>query len=170
MVRLDMILMLFDPRGRCNRKGLLIIACAMLAVQICLVLGLWQAGASLDTPMVVALKAVFVWLALAAASKRLHDLGLGTLWIGAAFLGLLVWSVLSVMAVMSVFGTDVFNVNSPAFATVMAANIAPVIIVTLWMHFAKGDLGANRFGPPPGADGFSMPGHVNDPAAAVELA
>ena len=103
------------------------------------------------------MKVIFVWLALAAASKRLHDLGLGTLWIGAAFLGMLVWSVISVMAVMAVFGTDVFNVNSPAFATVMAANIAPVILVTVWLHFAKGDSGENRFGPPPGAQGFSMP-------------
>ncbi len=169
MLRLDMIPMLFDPRGRCNRKGLLVIACAMLAVQICLAIGLWQAGASLESPVVVALKVVFVWLALAAASKRLHDLGLGTLWIGAAFLGLLVWSVLSVMAVMSVFGTDVFNVNSPAFATVMSANIAPVIIVTAWMHFAKGDSGANRFGPPPGRDGFSMPSPENETTVSGDL-
>lgn len=157
MFRIDMIPMLFDPRGRCNRKGLLFIACAMLAVQICLAIGLWQAGAGLGSPVVVALKIVFVWLALAAASKRLHDMGLGTLWIGAAFLGLLVWSVISVMAVMAVFGTDVFDVNSPAFATVTAANIAPVILVTIWLHFAKGDSGENRFGPPPGTDGFSMP-------------
>ncbi len=157
MFRIDMIPMLFDPRGRCNRKGLLVIACVMLAVQICLAIGLWQAGASLGSPIVAVLKATFIWLALAAASKRLHDLGLGTLWIGAAFLGLLVWSMISVMAVMAVFGTDVFNAASPAFATVMAANMVPVIIVTLWLHFAKGEDGENRFGPPPGPDGFSMP-------------
>ena len=48
------VLQVFDPRGRCNRKGLLLAAAILLALQVVIALALWSAGFDLASPVVQA--------------------------------------------------------------------------------------------------------------------
>lgn len=148
---------LFDPRGRCDRRGLLLAAALLLALQGA-VLG--AAGAALitrDGPVAVAIDALLIWSAIAVTAKRLHDAGLSAWWIGKAFLAIVLSTIVLAIALMRVLPDAAFEAGRLGYVIILAGNMLPVFGLCLWMHFVKGQAGANPFGPSPGASGFSMP-------------
>ena len=63
------VLQAFDPRGRCNRKGLLLAAAILLALQAAVALALWGAGLDLTGHLVSAVSTAFCWIGFALISQ-----------------------------------------------------------------------------------------------------
>jgi len=150
------VLQVFDPRGRCNRKGLLLAAAILLALQVAMALVLWSAGFDLDSPLVQPFNLAFCWVAFALICKRLHDLGRSAWWIPAA---VLIW----LIAIISLAGAIVLSGDPDLLAPgitvywiAVAAMLFPLLAAALWLHTARGDTGGTRFGPEPATHGFSM--------------
>jgi uncharacterized membrane protein YhaH (DUF805 family) len=72
------LLQLADPRGRCDGAEFIWAAVMLVAAQIAFAAGLWVTNASLMGWRGLVAYLVFAWLAYAAVSKRLHDLGRST--------------------------------------------------------------------------------------------
>lgn len=149
------LLPMFDPRGRCNRKGLVIAAAVMLSVEVIVALGLWTSGRRLDDPAVLPLKAAMVYLAISAAAQRLHDLGRSAWVIVWALLGLIGWSVVLAVAVMLNLPPEQLAPGETGHMIVFAGVAVPLVAALLWLHFAPGMTCANRFGPVPKELGFA---------------
>lgn len=148
---------LFDPRGRVDRLGLLGAAIGLLTAQVGF-FALLQAGVfSLHNPVAIAIKLLFVYVALVMASKRLHDLNRSAWWIAAAFAGLFVLALLSTFLMVFAWGPRQLLPGSVGYGIVLASNFVPTLAATLWLHFAKGAQGENRYGAAPGHLGFSEP-------------
>lgn len=146
-----------DPRGRCDRKGLLLVALAMLGVEALAALLVMALGVPADSILLLAAKFACLWLATTVVIKRLHDLGLSAwrmLW---AAIGVLAWSVM--LGVVLVFTLDeaAMAPGGIGYLTAVAGTALPVFALTLWLHFARGERGANRFGAEPAGLGFSPP-------------
>ena len=158
---------MLDPRGRCNRKGLLIVAGLLLAAEIVVGLALWLAGVDLEGGGVLAIKAVCVWLAVCAGSKRLHDLNLSAWWM----LGMLAISILAtfalVVAMMVVLGPEALQPGTAWYFAALAGSMMPILAATLWLHFRKGQPGVNRFGAEPRGIGFAGPVISLQPAIEI---
>jgi uncharacterized membrane protein YhaH (DUF805 family) len=146
---------LLDPRGRCNRKGLLIIATAMFGIQAGLAAAFWGLGWNLTGPGATMLKLLFCWLALSACSKRLHDLNLSAWNMAWALPVTVLWTLGTALAFVFSFGLESLTPKSPWYLVAMGSSMLPMLAATLWLHFAKGTPGANRFGPEPDGLGFS---------------
>ena len=151
------VLQALDPRGRCNRKGLLLAAAILLALQVAVGLALWGAGLDLASPLVQPFNIAFCWLAFALIAKRLHDLGRSAWWIPGA---VLIW----LLAIVSLAGAivlsgdpDMLAPGTTTYWITFAAMLLPLLVAAIWLHTAKGHAGDNRFGPEPTAHGFSMP-------------
>jgi len=154
-----LFLSLVDPRGRCNRKGLLMAAAIMLGVEVVAGLGMWASERTLDDPLVVAIKVALFYLAVSAAIQRLHDLGRSAwnmLW---ASLAMLVWSVVLAFAVVVQMPPDQMEPGKLGFAVVFAGIALPMLAMLLWLHFAPGESKSNRYGAIPGALGFARVTH-----------
>lgn len=162
--------MLFDPRGRVNRKGLLILAVSLLVVQVALFAGVVALGLSLDNPVVITLKVAFVWIAIAAASKRLHDRGLSASWIVGALCLVIAWSVVACGVAIALFGIDAMKPGTLVHAVTSFSVMVPIVLATLWLHFAPGEPAANRHGPVPSGHGFSRKARTDGAVDDVEVA
>jgi uncharacterized membrane protein YhaH (DUF805 family) len=107
------------------------------------------------------MKLGFFWLALAAASKRLHDLGRSAWWTLAAFLGVVVVVTLIVLTAAIILGLGALHPSSPHFRAVHLATLVgatvPIFAATMWLHLARGTPGPNRYGPEPTGIGFARP-------------
>lgn len=152
---LQLGLELLDPRGRCNRKGLLIVATAMLAVELCFAAAFWGLGLSFGGGFAAVFKALFLWLGICACAKRLHDLDRSAGWLGWGFLGFIVWSAVVGFGAAFTLGIEALMPRDPRYLAVCGVAMAPMVAGMLWLHFAKGCDGPNRFGPAPDASGFS---------------
>lgn len=148
---------LIDPRGRCNRKGLLVAALVLLAVEIAAVVVVWLSQMPVDHPALLVTKAALMWVAIAAACQRLHDLGRSAWLILPAMLGLLAWSFAAALATVVTFGPDAAVPGTFGFWLVFAAVSAPMLAALLWLHFAPGQPHANNYGPQPDGLGFAGP-------------
>jgi uncharacterized membrane protein YhaH (DUF805 family) len=148
---------IFDPRGRANRKGLIILALIMLLAQACVHGGCYLAGHQLQGPASWVIHSLLMWLGIVAVSKRLHDLGISAWWLLWGMIGMTIWSVIVSVAVYMTFGMEAATPGGPAIEVAMLAMFAPLIALTIWMHFALGAQGDNKFGPTPDASGFSKP-------------
>jgi uncharacterized membrane protein YhaH (DUF805 family) len=146
---------LIDPRGRCNRKGLLIAAFVLLATELVAALAVWVADLSLDHPGLMAAKAGMLWIAIAASSQRLHDLGRSAWHIVWGFLALFAWSFAAAIFASIYLGPDNILPGTSGFWLVFAAVAAPMLAALMWLHFAPGEPKANRFGPVPAGPGFA---------------
>ena len=147
---------LCDPRGRCDRKGFLFAAGILLAVQAVAALIIWVAGRSLDGSTAAAVSVVFCWCGSAILSKRLHDIGRSAWCLP---LGVLAWFAAAIavaVAVAVTAGPAVLEPGAAGYWATFSAMLLPLALVVLWLHMAAGEVGENRFGPPPVA-GFSMP-------------
>jgi uncharacterized membrane protein YhaH (DUF805 family) len=146
-----------DPRGRCNRKGLLVVAGLLLAAEIVAGSLLWLAGADLDGPAVFIFKSICVWSAVCAGSKRLHDMNLRGWWMLAALAVTFVWSIILVVSVNMTQGAEALVPGTWSYFWILVSTSVPVFGATLWLHFRKGAPGVNRFGAEPAGMGFSGP-------------
>lgn len=163
-----LILSLIDPRGRCNRKGLLIAAAIMLVVEIVVGVGLWASERALDDPSVVAIKAALIYLAFSAAIQRLHDLGRSAwamLW---ATLAMIVWSVVLAFAVMLQMPPEALEPGKLGFAIVFAGIALPMLGMLLWLHFAPGEPSPNKYGAIPSGLGFARVSHWDDASMTAQ--
>lgn len=162
-----LLLSTVDPRGRCNRKGLLLLALALLAAQTLAGTLIWLGGVALDSPGVLALKLVFLWLAIAAAAKRLHDTGRSAWWILWCVLATMVWSTLVAVVLLLSLGDNILIPGSGGFEIHFALTMLPVLAATVWLHFAPGEPRPNRYGLCPqdhGLAGPLMTGQATTPA------
>ncbi len=146
---------LLDPRGRCNRRGLLIIASTMFAIQVGLAAAFWGVGVSLQGPVATVFKILFCWLALSACSKRLHDLGLSAWRLAWALPVTVLWTLGVAIAFVLTLGLESLMPRSPWSLLAVGCSMLPVFAATLWLHLARGNSGPNRFGLEPGGVGFS---------------
>lgn len=163
---------LIDPRGRCNRKGLLIIASLMLVIQIGLASAFWGFGVSLTGVAATLFKLLFCWLALAACSKRLHDLDRSAWTLAWVLPATIVWTLVVALGFAFGLGIETLMPRSPWYPVAMGASMAPMFAAALWLHLAKGTAGANRFGPEPDGAGFSAAAPLplrSGPSAAATL-
>jgi len=155
MAPVPMLTALMDPRGRTNRKGLLVAAGLLLAAELAIAFWIWMTGRSFGDILLWPIKAVLIYMAISAAVRRIHDIGLSAWRLFGAFLVLMVWS----------FGlavTVILNVSPEQMApgqlgsTIVTIGIAvPMVGAMLWLHFAPGKAKQNEFGPVPTGLGFS---------------
>ncbi|MGE0626642.1 MAG: DUF805 domain-containing protein [Hyphomicrobiaceae bacterium] len=146
---------LVSPSGRCNRKGLVILAVAMLGLEAVFGLMVYAGGGLLGGVLAISLKAVVMWMAIAAAAKRLHDIGRSAWWIMGGLAALITWSFVLTTGIAVWMGPEELARSSLAFGSVFAGTLLPALAVLLWLHFARGETGANAHGPVPQGLGFS---------------
>ncbi len=134
-------MLLLDPRGRIGRRGLLLAACAVLAIEFLLM--------ALSNEMIsVPAKSLALWIGSAAIIKRLHDLGRSGWWLPASMGGLCMWTALLALGLMLLAGSDAFMPGKAGFVALSGLIMLPVIGLSLWLHLTAGDPAFNRFGPP----------------------
>jgi uncharacterized membrane protein YhaH (DUF805 family) len=160
---------MLDPRGRCNRMALLIWAGVILAVQLVLAGILMTAQVDANNVVVKLLNLAFLWLAFAATSKRLHDIGHSAAWIIAAFAVWIAACVALGVAAMLTFGPAAIEEGTTAYWALFVLFSAPVLFALIWLHAKLGDAGDNRYGPAPSGSGLSMPA-VSTASAASQPA
>ena len=146
-----------DPRGRCNRKGLLIVAGLLLGAELVVGALLWLAGADIEGPAVIAFKAVCVWSAICAGSKRLHDMNLRAWWMLGTLALTTLWTLILVVVLYVAVGEQALEPGSGWYLIALAGSALPILGATLWLHFRRGAPGINRFGVEPQGIGFSGP-------------
>ncbi len=161
---------LADPRGRCNRMGLVIAAAVMLSVEVIVALGLWTSGRRLDDPAVLPLKVAMIYLAISAAAQRLHDLGRSAWCIFWGMAALICWSVVLAIAVMLHLPPEKIAPGETGHMIVFAGVAVPLVAALLWLHFAPGMTCANRFGPAPTGLGFARHARADDGAPVAVAA
>ena len=144
-----------DPRGRANRRGLVVLAMIVLLAQACVYGGGYLAGRALQGPASWVIHSLLIWLGTAAVSKRLHDLGISAWWLLWAAIGVFVWTFIGSFAVVLTLGFEAAAPGSTGMMIAMAVSFAPILALTVWMHAASGAQGDNKFGPSPDASGFS---------------
>lgn len=148
---------LLDPRGRCNRYGLAWVAFVMLPAQLALLAATAILVIPWTHPVVLALKCAFIWMAVAAVIKRLHDLGRGAIWMLIGSVLFVIWSFAVALAAIFTFGTTEMVPGTPMYLVVLGLNTAFMLAALLYLHFKKGDQGPNAYGPAPDNSGFSSP-------------
>ena len=162
-------LQLIDPRGRCNRRGLLVAASLLSALLAAVGWVVWTSGVDLASPLALTLYAISGWVAFAAVSKRLHDLGRSTWWVPTAILVWLAGAVSLAVAVILVGDPEILAPGTASYWLAVGVMVAPPVISAVWLQVAEGEPDDNRFGPTPAASGFSMPadaGHWHPPVGA----
>lgn len=156
----------FDPRGRVDRQGFMIVAAVLVGAQAGLYGALAAAGDSVQSGLAYAANAILFWMGFAAVSNRLHDLGMSAWRLVAAIAGLAVWCFGLSFSLVICFGEDGFLPGGTGLIAAVAGTSLPVAGLVLWIHFARGDAAANRFGPAPGPSGFA-PGPGKAAAAGL---
>lgn len=154
---IELFISLIDPRGRCNRKGLMIVALILLCAETVAAVGLWLSETSLDQPAIVVAKGAMLWVAIAATAQRLHDVGKSAWHIVWATLALFIWSFAAALTATVSLGPDGVLPGTDGFWLIFGAVALPMLSGLLWLHFAPGQLHANRYGPVPAGLGFARP-------------
>lgn len=148
---------LFDPRGRCSRAGLLAVAGVLLAADALVLALILFTGASLTGPAALAFKLGSVWVATAAVAQRLHDLDLSAWWIAKWLVAQIGWSIVVAALLLTRFNArDAMDPSHVAFWLNLVATSTPLLVALVWLHFARGTPGPNRFGAEPDGRGFGL--------------
>jgi uncharacterized membrane protein YhaH (DUF805 family) len=157
----SLLKLLLDPRGRCDREQLLLAAAFLLLLQFVAALALWLAGLEFTGRLAFTVNGLFCWMGFAAISKRLHDLGHSAWWVAG---GLLMWlsgAALFSLLLALIAGSEALDpATGGLYWPLFAALMLPLLAAALWLHVARGQPEANRFGPPlPSARGsvFQLP-------------
>ncbi|MEQ1670029.1 MAG: DUF805 domain-containing protein [Hyphomicrobium sp.] len=145
----------FDPRGRVNRIGLIAIAAVMVGAQGGVYVSTYLTNYAPFPEVHVAMNAVFAWISYVSISKRIHDLGYGAGRMVLGAIAIAVASVLVAIVATAVLGEDAMLPGGVGYLAVASIVFVPVIAAVVWLHCAPGVKGSNRFGPEPGATGFS---------------
>lgn len=149
------VLEIADPRGRCNRKALLGIALTLLAIQaIALAVQHFSENAILHLATTV-VELGCLWIATSAAIKRLHDLGRSGWWVPGFVVFLFVWMLVASFVSFMAYGEAVAQIGSPEFMVYATAAMLPSLAATIWLHFAIGDEGRNKYGAEPDETGLA---------------
>lgn len=146
---------LVDPRGRCNRQGLLALTVVALALQAVGGSMLAFAGKALDGALAMSLNAPIFWVGAMAVLKRLHDIGRTGWWVLASSAAWIVWAFVATFAAVAIFGQGAIAEGSLGFWIVFAMIVLPAFGGLLFLHAAPGDTAVNRYGEVPGPTGFS---------------
>lgn len=146
---------LIDPRGRCNRQGLLALTVIALTVQAIGGTMLALAGKPLDGALAMSLNAPIFWIGAMAVLKRLHDMGRTGWWVLAMSAAWIVWAFVATFVAVALFGQNAIAEGSLGFWIVFAAIVLPAFGGLLYLHAAPGDAEANKYGEVPGPTGFS---------------
>jgi uncharacterized membrane protein YhaH (DUF805 family) len=140
---------LADPRGRYDRVDFIWAAVTLIAAQAAFALGLWLMQAPFVGWRGIVANLVFGWLAYAAISKRLHDLGRSGWWMLA---GAALWFAAASAVALSialVAGPDALETGTRGFWATFLALMLPPAGLAVWLHVAAGEPAANRWGPAP---------------------
>lgn len=147
----------FDPRGRVNRKGLIVLSGVLLGAQFGVYGSEYLGGEVISPGAGFAINAVLLWLGIAAISKRLHDLDAGASRLIWAALFLVLGAVAASIGAIYTLGEEAMQAGHIGYLIVALVVFGTVIGGTMWLHCAAGVDGANRFGPAPGSSGFARP-------------
>ncbi len=151
------VIELIDPRGRVNRKGLILLTTVMLGAQTGVYGAMYKMGIEPQTGIGLVFHSLFLWLGIVAVAKRLHDLGIRATALVWAGLGFAVWSLVLAFAIVAVISNGATDPGGPALTLGVLASMLPLFAVAIWLHCATGEAGSNRYGEVPGAHGFSYP-------------
>ena len=154
------VLDFIDPRGRANRRGLAILAAALLGAQ-----AVYAVFFPLVSPLIgvgpntaaLVIHSLSLWIGIAGTSKRLHDTG-RSLWWFAAFIAIWVaWTAIVAFGTVFWLGPDAIAEDLKGLMLVSALSMLPALAAVVWLHFAPGEEDFNRYGPAPDASGFAPP-------------
>lgn len=159
-----------DPRGRSDRRGLLVVTLAVLAVQAVLLITALATGLYPNGPLSWALEGIMFWLAVAATARRLHDCGRPAWWIAAGALAVMAWCFVLTTGILIAKGPLAFAPGSEWLTLTIAAVTLPTLAIMVWLHCEPGDGQVNRYGPVPDASGFSEPTRGDGRVSAGTLA
>jgi uncharacterized membrane protein YhaH (DUF805 family) len=146
-----------DPRGRTDRRGLIILAAVLIGVEILLLVAADRLALSYNSLPAIAAKALLCWIAFTGTSRRLHDLGVSALWIFGALAAVFVWATIAALVVLFSLGVEALEPGAAGYLIIFVATIAPLAAAALWLHFAPGEQVENRFGPAPAT--LALPWH-----------
>ena len=144
-----------DPRGRLNRKGLAVFAAVLIGAQAGVYGTMYATAFDVLSLPAWFFHVLFCWMGFVAISKRVHDLGLSGRMILWAALGMTVWTIVLALGTAFTFGEAALVPGGVGTMVASAGTLIPGLAATLWLHFAPGDDGANRYGDEPGPLGFS---------------
>jgi uncharacterized membrane protein YhaH (DUF805 family) len=142
-------LQLADPRGRYDRTDFLWAAITLIGAQAAFALGLLVTNASFVGWRGAVANVLFAWLAYAAISKRLHDLGRSSWWLMVAAAVWFCCAFVAVVLVTLLTGSEALETGAPGFWATFAALMLPPAGLAVWLHVAEGEPSANRYGPAP---------------------
>jgi uncharacterized membrane protein YhaH (DUF805 family) len=125
------VLQVLDPRGRCNRKGLLRAAGVLLTAQAAISLTLWSVGIDFTSGLAMVANAAFCWISFALVCKRLHDLGRSSWWIAGAALVWLVAIICLAGAIALMGDPDLLAPETPSYWLTLAAMLLPLLVAAL---------------------------------------
>lgn len=145
-----------DPRGRADRRELLVIAILLLGAEAWLVLLAALTGEEWPT-VAIATKVLILLVGGVTIIRRLHDCGLKAWWLPAAFLFTLIWTFAACGAAVLIGGFDVLEPGTLGYTILLGTAMLPPLAATLWLHFAPGDATANAYGPVPGDEVAPQP-------------
>jgi uncharacterized membrane protein YhaH (DUF805 family) len=137
-----LLALLLDPRGRISRQDMLVAATIMLAVDVGM-------SAVATGYFGYVAKALAYWIGGVAIVKRLHDVGRSGWWMAAGMAAFCMWSAALGVAIALTIGFESLQPGGIGYVSLLAALIIPALAVTLWLHFAAGEPGMNRFGAAP---------------------
>lgn len=146
---------IFDPRGRVNRSGLLLLAAVMVGAQGSLLCARFVTGVQPGQVIEFLFGGGFFWLGYVALSKRLHDISCGVQCVAIGIAAIAVTSVAAAIMIAAVAGEDTLLPGAPGYLAIAAVIFLPTLAATVWIHCAPGDPHSNRYGPVPGASGFA---------------
>ena len=151
----DVLRVLFDPRGRIDRKGMIWLALFVLALQVVVYGTAWLTSSVSVQLIARACELVIFWICLCAAIKRLHDTGKGMVWVAIAIAATVAFSFVVVLVAVLTLGADALQPSAHAYWVILGLTMLPALAATIWLHVKRGEAHDNRYGPRPGPAGFS---------------
>jgi uncharacterized membrane protein YhaH (DUF805 family) len=91
----------------------------------------------------------FVYMAVCATARRLHDLGRSAWWMPIAALSWAAAGFLVAAVLALVLGPERLLPGAPAFWAVFLLLLGPAFCAALWLHVTDGEPHANRYGAVP---------------------
>jgi uncharacterized membrane protein YhaH (DUF805 family) len=155
------------PSGRCNRKALAELAVVLLLTQIAAALLLFRLGADELSPGALLTSALLLWPTTTLVIKRLHDVGRSARSLLWAVGGVIAWSTLVALVLVVALGDAAVQPGGLGLFLAQALTTLPVLGLVVWLHFARGEPQANRYGPMPAGFGLAPDSRRGSPLAGA---